>query len=123
MTPISIRFARPLLALIMLSSTATAQAAKTNEQIALDFLELFRPSITGSYMAGQQALDDLRTDEAARYFGQAAQADWENALLVERAFIAYAADGQIGQAATMAGTCSNSSPTMNWPRSSSPPRR
>jgi tetratricopeptide (TPR) repeat protein len=101
-TSIPIRFARPLLALIMLSSTATAQAAKTSEQVALDFLELFRPSITGSYMAGQQALDDLRTDEAARYFGQAAQADWENPLLVERSFIAYAADGQIGQAATMA---------------------
>lgn len=102
MTSISLRLARPLLALLFLSSSAVAQAATTGSDGSLDFLQLFRPSVTGSYMAGQQALDDLRTDEAARYFGQAAQADWDNALLVERAFIAYAADGQIGQAATMA---------------------
>ncbi|MGV8832342.1 MAG: tetratricopeptide repeat protein [Devosia sp.] len=63
---------------------------------------MFQPSITGAYMAGQQALKDLRTDEAARYFYQAAQADWNNTLPVERAFIAFAADGQIGQAASLA---------------------
>src|SRR5690606_37484931 len=57
---------------------------------------------TGSYMAGQQALQDLRTDEATRYFNQAAQADWDNPVMVERAFIALAADGQIGQAAATA---------------------
>ena len=44
----------------------------------------------------------LSTAEAARYFYQAAQGDWENPVLVERAFIAFAADGQIGQAAATA---------------------
>src|SRR5690606_33119534 len=44
----------------------------------------------------------LRTDEAARYLSEAAQADWDNALLVERAFIAQAADGQIAEAAKTA---------------------
>ncbi|MDZ7883131.1 MAG: hypothetical protein U5N53_09535 [Mycobacterium sp.] len=41
-------------------------------------------------------------DEAARYFYLAAQNDWDNPVLVERAFIAFAADGQIGQAASTA---------------------
>lgn len=68
----------------------------------LDLLPIFRTSVTGAYMAGQQALHDLRTEEAARYFSQAAQSDWENPVLVERAFIALAADGQIGQAAATA---------------------
>ncbi|MCS6761905.1 MAG: tetratricopeptide repeat protein [Candidatus Devosia symbiotica] len=63
---------------------------------------MFRPSVSGAYMAGQQALQDLRTDEAARYLHQAAQADWQNPVLVERAFIAFAADGQIGQAVSTA---------------------
>jgi hypothetical protein len=65
-------------------------------------LPTFQASATGAYMAGQQALQELRTDEAARYFYQAAQADWQNSILVERAFIAFAADGQIGQAAATA---------------------
>lgn len=67
-----------------------------------NLMPLFRKSVTGAYMAGQQALQDLRTDEAARYFNQAAVADWDNPIIVERAFIALAADGQIGQAASTA---------------------
>ncbi|ODT69528.1 MAG: hypothetical protein ABS75_16595 [Pelagibacterium sp. SCN 63-23] len=67
-----------------------------------DLFGLLRPSISGSYMAGQQALKDLRTDEAARYFLEAAQADWDNPILVERAFVALATDGQVGQAASTA---------------------
>ena len=57
-----------------------------------DLLPIFRVSVAGAYMAGQQALQDLRTDEAARYFSQAAKAEWDNPVLVERSFIAYAAD-------------------------------
>ncbi|HEY4201089.1 MAG TPA: tetratricopeptide repeat protein [Devosiaceae bacterium] len=56
----------------------------------------------GSYLAGQQALVDLDTADAARYFAQAAQADWSNPTVIERSFIAYAADGQIGNAAESA---------------------
>ncbi|KKC41310.1 hypothetical protein WH87_01275 [Devosia epidermidihirudinis] len=71
-------------------------------QNGLDMLSLARISVTGAYMAGQQALQDLRTEEAARYFNRAAQGDWSNPIMVERAFIAFAADGQIGQAAATA---------------------
>lgn len=106
------RFARPALVAILLSTSApmvqaaqsaqSVQTAQSNPLTQFNLLPLFRISVTGSYMAGQQALQDLRTDEAARYFAQAAQADWDNPVLVERAFIAYAADGQVGQAASTA---------------------
>jgi len=103
-------FARPALIAILLAATATlpgqsaqaVQTAQSDPQTNFDLMPLLRASVTGAYMAGQQSLKDLRTDEAARYFYQAAQADWQNPLLVERAFIAFAADGQIGQAASTA---------------------
>lgn len=103
------RFARPAFVAILLSATALqpvhAESVKTAQSSPLaqfNLMPLFRASPTGSYMAGQQALQDLRTDEAARYFDSAAKADWENQLIVERSFIAFAADGQIGQAAQTA---------------------
>ena len=110
MTSLLNRFARPALMAILLAATAShpaqsaqaVQTAQSDARTSFDLLPLFQTSATGAYMAGQQALQDLRTDEAARYFYQAAQADWQNAVLVERAFIAFAADGQIGQAASTA---------------------
>jgi tetratricopeptide (TPR) repeat protein len=104
------RFARPALLAILLAGTATqaaqpaqpVQTAQSDPLAGFDLLPMFRTSVTGAYMAGQQALQDLKTDEAARYFFQAAQAEWDNPVLVERAFIAFAADGQIGQAASTA---------------------
>ncbi|MET3926420.1 tetratricopeptide repeat protein [Devosia sp. 2618] len=104
------RFARPALVALLLSatvmsSTTMAQPVLTAQSDPLarfNVMPLFRSSVSGAYMAGQQALQDLRTEEAARYFAQAAISDWDNPLLVERAFIAYAADGQIGQAASTA---------------------
>ncbi|MBE7733812.1 tetratricopeptide repeat protein [Devosia faecipullorum] len=107
MTLFSIRRALPLLAAAMLALTAlpaTAQfeAGMKLQEATRDLLKLFRPSISGSYMAGQQAIKDLRTDEAARYFNDAAQADWDNPILIERAYVALAADGQIVKAASMA---------------------
>ncbi|WP_338722643.1 tetratricopeptide repeat protein [Devosia sp. XK-2] len=91
-----------LLALLASPLAAQSDASMGLRQAAQDMLKLFRPSVTGSYMAGQQALKDLRTDEAARYFSDAAQSDWDNPVLVERAFIALAADGQIGKASSTA---------------------
>jgi len=102
LTLLSRRMARPVFAALMVLAFSPHVAAQNNPLAALDMLQLYRPSISGSFLAGNQALDELRTDEAARYFGQAAQSDWENPLLVERAFVAYAADGQIGQAASVA---------------------
>jgi tetratricopeptide (TPR) repeat protein len=101
------RPARRLAMAALIALVATPLAAQTGaslsvQQAAQDMLDLFRPSATGAYMAGQQALKDLRTDEAARYFYDAAQADWDNPVLVERAFVALATDGQIGRAASTA---------------------
>ena len=96
------RLLRPAVLALALGSFGApvmAQDAATQLQNMLDMLS---PSVTGSYLAGQQALQELRTEEAARYFMQAAQGDWSNPILVERAFIAFAADGQIGQAASTA---------------------
>jgi Flp pilus assembly protein TadD len=69
---------------------------------AQDLLPLNSPTVTGSYLAGQQALTDLSTQEAAQYFMDAARSDWENPVLVGRAFLATAADGQIESAAATA---------------------
>ncbi|MCW5723082.1 MAG: tetratricopeptide repeat protein [Devosia sp.] len=102
MTLLSTRLARPMVAAFMLMAFGPSVVAQTNPIATLDMLQLYRPSVTGSYMAGQQAMQELRTDEAARYFNQAAQGDWSNPILVERSFVAFAADGQIGQAASVA---------------------
>ena len=103
MTKLFNRLVRPaVLALALGSLAAPVMAQPKAPQAALDMLRMINPSVTGSYLAGQQALQELRTEEAARYFMQAAQADWDNPILVERAFIGFAADGQIGQAASTA---------------------
>jgi Flp pilus assembly protein TadD, contains TPR repeats len=107
-TSLRIRLSRLSLTALLLVGLGLPTAAQdgvmgVNEQLKLlGLLTNARVSPTGSYMAGQQALKDLRTDEAARYLSEAAQADWDNALLVERAFIAQAADGQIAEAAKTA---------------------
>lgn len=109
MTLLLPRLARSAFVALLLVATALQPArsepvrtAQSSPLAQFDLMPLFRNSVTGSYMAGQQALQDLRTDEAARYFSQAATADWQNPIIVERAFIALAADGQIGQAASTA---------------------
>ena len=111
MTSLLTRIARPALVALLLAATAgqatqaaqsSAQTAQTDPLALLDLLPIFRTSVTGAYMAGQQALQDLRTEEAARYFAEAARSEWDNPVLVERSFIAFAADGQFGQAATTA---------------------
>lgn len=110
MTSLFNRLARPALVAVLLSASAAvpvayAQPVKTAQSdplAPLGLLPMFRSSVTGAYMAGQQALQDLRTDEASRYFAEAARGDWNNPVLVERSFIAFAADGQVGQAASTA---------------------
>ncbi len=108
MTSLRTRLSRLSLTALLLVGLALPTGAQegalgVNEQLKLlGLLTNARVSPTGSYMAGQQALKDLRTDEAARYMAAAAQADWDNPLLVERAFIAQAADGQIAEAAKTA---------------------
>lgn len=102
MTLLSNRLARPIVAAILAIALVPAASAQTNAANLLDMLQLFRPSVTGSYLAGRQALDALDTSEAARYFNEAAQSDWDNPVLVERSFIAFAANGEIGQSSQVA---------------------
>lgn len=92
LTRILHRSALVAVAVMGMSSTAFSQTLFTNRPL----------SATGSFLAGQQAMVDLRTADAARYFGQAAQMDWDNPAVIERAFIAYAANGQISDAANTA---------------------
>ncbi len=70
--------------------------------VAADSFGARNPSTVGNYLAGQQAIHDLRTGDAARFFRDAATADWNNPLVVERAFVAYAANGQIEDSASAA---------------------
>jgi tetratricopeptide (TPR) repeat protein len=58
--------------------------------------------ITGNYLAGSQALFDLRTDDAAKFLREALADGWDNPFVVERGFIAYAANGDIEEAAATA---------------------
>ncbi|MET3896929.1 tetratricopeptide (TPR) repeat protein [Devosia sp. UYZn731] len=104
MTKLFNRLTRPAVLALALGSLAAPVLAQQSPlpQQAMNMLNMLSPSETGSYLAGQQALKELRTKEAASYFMQAAQADWNNPILVERAFIGFAADGQIGQAAATA---------------------
>ncbi len=84
-----------VLAAMLASSSAVALESGT-------MLPLMNSSVAGSYLAGRQALADLRTSDAASYFRAAAEGDWDNPLLVERSFIASTADGRIADAARIA---------------------
>jgi tetratricopeptide (TPR) repeat protein len=89
------RLLRPLAISTALALTVAGVAAQP-------ITRMVQPSISGSYIAGQQALTELNTGEAARYFMAAASQDWDDPVLVERAFIGYAIDGQIGRAVEVA---------------------
>ncbi len=81
-------------AFVVLACGAPAFASTT---VAMDV-----PSSYGSYLAGQQALQDLSTSDAARYFHDATASEWNNPAVVQRAFMAYLADGDIDRAVSTA---------------------
>jgi len=85
------------LALIMLFASITLPA----NSLSLPF-EAKSPSASGSFLAGQQAFKDLRTKQAARFFLDASESDWDNIAIVQNAFIALVADGRIEDAAAIA---------------------
>lgn len=64
--------------------------------------EITPPFATGSFLAGVQALRGLDTELAASFLREAAEANWEDPLVIERSFLAFGANGDIGQAADMA---------------------
>ncbi len=77
----------------------------TGGALSLDQGQMFsvrQLSTTGNFLAGREALADLSTGAAADFFRRAAEADWDNPIVIERGFIALAADGQIAEAATLA---------------------
>lgn len=85
---------------VLLAAVLTAGGATALESSAT--FPLMDNSVTGSYLAGRQALSDLRTEDAARYFRAASEGDWDNSIIIERSFIAYAANGQVSDAARVA---------------------
>ncbi len=64
--------------------------------------DVARQTSAGNFLAGREALADMRNEDAARYFNDAAIGDWDNPILVERSFIAHAAAGQITDSARVA---------------------
>lgn len=62
----------------------------------------FSQSATGNYLAAQEAMDELRTPQAAQYFSEAAVEEYNNPSVLNRGFIALAANGDIDRAITMA---------------------
>jgi tetratricopeptide (TPR) repeat protein len=95
-TYLSRRASSLVLALAASLGFATFASAETS------LLPVLRESETGSFLAGQQALADLHTADAAQYFSNAAKDDWDNPVLVDRAFFALGADGQVERAAETA---------------------
>ncbi|MBK8085880.1 MAG: tetratricopeptide repeat protein [Devosia sp.] len=90
----------------LLTSALIVIGLATGGALSLDQGQMFsvsQLSTAGSYLAGREALSDLSTGAAASYFRRAAEADWDNPIIIERSFIALAADGQIAEAATVAG--------------------
>lgn len=91
------RFLTGALVALFLTGTAVATRALDSSEA----MPLARVSATGAFLAGRQALSDMRTADAARFFGDAARASWENPEIVQQSFMAYLADGQIDEAARM----------------------
>jgi len=67
-----------------------------------DVFEAEAPSRTGSFLAGQEALGDLNTPAASRYFAAAVAESWDSPYVLDRAFVAFAANGEIDRAADTA---------------------
>ena len=88
----------------LISSAVIVLALATGGALSVEgqMFDVARQTTTGNFLAGREALADMRTDDAARYFNDAATGDWENPILVERSFIAYAANGQIADSARVA---------------------
>lgn len=88
----------------LISSAVIVLALFTGGALSVEgqMFDVARQTTTGNFLAGREALADMRTDDAARYFSDAAVGDWDNPILVERSFIAYAANGQVTDSARVA---------------------
>ena len=88
----------------LISSAVIVLALCTGGALSVEgkMFDVVRQTSTGNFLAGREALADMRTEDAARYFNDAAIGDWDNPILVERSFLAYAANGQIPESARVA---------------------
>ncbi|MCC0023061.1 MAG: tetratricopeptide repeat protein [Hyphomicrobiaceae bacterium] len=92
----SVRLLIALFACLGLMGNSTMSYAQRGEFGA------FGTSPTGNFLAGRQALNQLDTGSAASFLVYATNDEWDNYTIVERAFGALAANGQIDDADTLA---------------------
>jgi len=91
---------RPFIALFFAAATILLLPGLTAYSQPLVFSRA--TSATGNYLAGREAMDGLDTHAAARFLTDAARSAWDNPTVIERAFTALVADGQIEHGADMA---------------------
>ena len=76
--------------------------ATTGAAFAATTFDPQQPSPTGSYLAGQSALSAMQTGAAASFLRDALEGDYDHPRVVQTALIAFAANGQIPDAANAA---------------------
>lgn len=84
--------------LLRLAASALVGLALVAPVAAQDFTN----SATGNYLAGQEAMDALRTADAAKFFGAAADQQSTNPQVLNHTFVALAANGDIDHAVVVA---------------------
>ena len=96
---LSLRQLAGVMGVLMLMGLSQAQAAKAPAPQAK---ESYKGSLAGAYLAGVLAVNMHDTAAAAYYSQRLLQLDPRNPDIIERAFIAYLADGDMGQATRLA---------------------
>ncbi len=80
------------------------------------FVNLASPSATGSYLAGIEAMGELSTPDASRFFAEAVAGDPDNPIVLNRAFLAFAANGEIERASGLASRLRQADPSNQLAR-------
>ncbi|HEY8594303.1 MAG TPA: tetratricopeptide repeat protein [Devosiaceae bacterium] len=88
----------PRLFTLVFAGLAVAAPSRAEDSV----ISLMNPSPTGTYLAGQQALQVLDAGQASRFFLDGATEEWDNPVLVDRAFVSLAGAGKMDDAKTIA---------------------
>ena len=104
-----LRIAFRILLVLVLTGGATGALAATT-------FNPREPSVSGSYLAGTQALYYMQTAAAAQRFRDALSVDWDNPQVMQRAFIAFAANGNIDEAVATASRLPPNAPQYDLGR-------
>ncbi|MEQ1770851.1 MAG: tetratricopeptide repeat protein [Devosia sp.] len=75
-----------------------------------------KPGSFGAFMAGEQALGELRTGDSVKFFRDAIAAESDNPVVLQRAFVAFATNGEIDLAANTAQKLLTFDPTNQMAR-------